>query len=119
MGGRRPKSLSDILGGGMGPQQAGFTRAIGRSDPESIATNSAKLAAESDKVSDILYYVSKLANFVLKESKSSQDLSYEQREKLARQEWSRIKKEEGLEDDQVITQTVISAVAKAIGKGRK
>jgi hypothetical protein len=119
MGGRRAKSLGEILGGGMGAQQANFTRAIGRSDPESIATRSAKLAAESEKISDILYYVSKLADFVLKESKSEQDLNYEQRQQLARREWSRVKKEEGIEDDPVITDAVVTAVAKAIGKGRK
>src|SRR5437868_7471511 len=116
MGGRRAKSLGEILGGGMGPQQASFTRAIGRSDPESIAANSAKLAAESDKISDILYYVSKLADFVLKEAKSTHDLNYEQRQQLARREWSRVKKEEGIEDDPVVTDAVVTAVAKAIGK---
>jgi hypothetical protein len=119
MGGRRAKSLGEILGSGMGPQQASFTRAISKSDPESIASSSAKLAAESDKISDILYYVSKLADFVLKESKSKQDLNSVEREKLARQEWSRIKKEEGIENDEVVTNAIVSAVTKAIGKGRK
>src|SRR5437588_10838 len=103
MGGRRAKSLGEILGGGMGSQQASFTRAIGKSDPESIASSSAKLAAESDKITDILYYVSKLADFVLKESKSTQDLSYEQRQQLARREWSRVKREEGIENDPIVT----------------
>jgi hypothetical protein len=119
MGGRRAKSLGEILGSGMGPQQASFTRAIGKSDPESIASSSAKLVAESDKITDILYYVSKLAGFVLKEAKSKEDLNFVEREKLARREWSRIKKEEGIEDDPVVTNAIVSAVVKAIGKGRK
>lgn len=103
----------------MGPKQASFTRAIGKSDPESIATSSAKLAAESDKISEILYYVSKLVDFVLKEASAEQDLSYEQRQQLARREWSRVKKEEGIEDDPIVTDAVVTAVAKAIGKRRK
>jgi hypothetical protein len=119
MGGRRAKSLSEIVGTGLGTQEASFTRAIGKKDPETIATSSAKLVADSDKISDILYYASKLVDFVLKKSESKEDLNYEQREHLARREWSRIKKEEGLDDDQVITAAIVSAVAKAIGKGRK
>jgi hypothetical protein len=119
MGGRRAKSLGDILGGGLGPQQASFTRAIGKSDPEGIATGSAKLAAESDKISEILYYVSKLADFVVREANSEQELTYEQRQQLARREWSRVKREEGIENDPVVTDAVVTAVAKAIGKRRK
>ena len=103
----------------MGARQASFTRAVGKGDPESIATNSAKLAAESEKISEILYYVSKLADFVVKEANSNQDLNYEQRQQLARQEWSRVKKEEGIGDDPIVTDAVVTAVAKAIGKGRK
>ena len=119
MGSRRAKSLSEIVGGGLRAEQRSLTRAIESEDPASIASSSAKLVANSEKISDILYYVSKLANFVLKEAKSKESLNYEQREQLARQEWSRIKKEEGLEDDPVVTKTIVSAVAKAIGKGRK
>jgi hypothetical protein len=119
MGGRRSTSLGEILGSGLGAQQRNFTRAIGDKDPESIATSSAKLAAESDKISDILYYVAKLADFVRKEAKSKQDLNYGEREHLARREWSRIKKKEGLEDDPVVTKAIVSAVVKAIGKRRK
>jgi hypothetical protein len=119
MGGRRATSLSQIVGTGLGAQEASFTRAIGKKDPESIATSSAKLVADSDKISDILYYASKLTDFVIKEAKSKQDLNYVQREHLARQEWSRIKREENLEDDPVVTKAIVSAVTKAIGKGRK
>ena len=119
MGGRRARSLNEIVGTGLGAQQASFTRAIGQGNPERIATSSAKLVAKSDKIADILYYASKLADFVLKEVKSRRDLNYEERKQLARQEWSRIKKEEGLPNDQVVTSAIIAAVAKAIGKGRK
>jgi hypothetical protein len=119
MGGRRPTSLGEIIGGGLGPQKARLTRAIGHEDPESIATSSAKLAAESEKISDILYYASKLTDFVLKHAQSKKELDYEQRIHLARQEWSRVKKLEGLKDDPVFTNAIVSAAAKAIGKGRK
>jgi len=103
----------------MGAQEASFTRTIGQKDPQSIVASSAKLVAESEKVSDILYYASKMADFVLREARSKQDLDYEQRMRLARQEWSRIKKKEKLENDPVVTKAIVSAVAKAIGKGRK
>lgn len=103
----------------MSSQLRSFTRAVGKKDPEGIAASSARLAAESDKISDILYYTSKLSDFVIREAKSRQGLDYEERIQLARREWSRLKKKEGLKDDPVITNAIVSAVAKAIGKGRK
>src|ERR1700694_5935265 len=111
MGGRRATNLGEILGGGAGPQKA-FSRAVGTKDPETIATKSAELVADSEKISDVLYYVSKLADFVQKEANSKQDLNYEQREHLARQEWTRVRKKEGLKGDPIITKAVVSAVVK-------
>src|SRR5438045_1567721 len=103
MGGRRATSLGEILGGGLGPQKASFTKAIRHKDPEGIATSTARLAADSDNVSDILYYAAKLTDFVVKHAKAHRDLDYEERTHLARQEWSRIKKDEGIEDDPIVT----------------
>lgn len=117
MGGRRAVSLGDIVGGGLGPQKASFSRAIGQKDPESIAASTAKLAAESDRISDILYYASKLANFVREHA--NEGLDYEKRVHIVREEWSRVKKREGISDDPIITNAIVSAAAKAIGKGRK
>jgi hypothetical protein len=119
MGGRRAKSLSQIVGEGLGRQQASFMRAVGENDPEGIATSSAELAAESGRITDILYYASKLADFVIKEAESAQDLNHDERLKLVRREWSRIKKKENIKDDPVITDAIVFAAAKAIGKGRK
>jgi len=119
MGGRRAPSLSDIVGEGLGRQQAGFMRAVGKSDPEGIATSSAELAAESGKITDILHYASKLADFVIKEAESAQDLNHDERLKLVRREWSRIKKKENIKVDRVITDIIVAAAVKAIGKGRK
>ena len=90
MGGRRARSLDEIVGTGLGAQRATFTRAIGQESPDEIATSSAKLVANSEKVADILFYASKLVDFVQKAIKSSRDLNYEQREQLARRAWSRI-----------------------------
>ena len=92
MGGRRAKSLSEIVGTGLSAQQGSFTRAIGKKDPESITTSSAKLVAKSETISDILYYVSKLANFVVREAQSTEDLNYAEREALAKKEWSRLRR---------------------------
>jgi hypothetical protein len=119
MGGRRAKSLSDIVGTGLSAQQASFTRAVGKKDPESITTSSAKLVAKSEQISDILYYVSKLADFVVKEARSTEGLNYAERELLAKKEWSSLKRKEGLEVARVVDDAIVSAVAKAIGKGRK
>ena len=119
MGGRRAKSLSEIVGSGLGPQRASFTRAIGSGSAQAVAESSAKLIEKSDRVADILFYASKVADFVRKIVETKQDLDYEQRLHLARQEWSRVKREEKLEDDPIVTNTIVSAAAKAIGKGRK
>lgn len=118
MGGRRARSLDEIVGPGLGAQRA-FTRAIGREDAGDIAASSAKLVAQSDRISDILFYASKLVGFLQEAVKSKRDLTYEDREQLARQAWSRVKKEENLPDDPVVTQAIVSAAVKAIGKGRK
>ena len=120
MGGRRARSLSEIVGEKpLKKERASFTQAIREQDPERIAASSAVLAAESGRISQILYYASKLTDFVLKESKSKKDLSHEERLRLARQEWSRIKKAEGIKDDPVVTDAIVFAVAKTIGEGRK
>jgi hypothetical protein len=38
---------------------------------------------------------------------------------VARKEWSRVKKEQQLGDDPIVTNAIVSSVARAIGKGRK
>lgn len=119
MGGRRARSLSEIVGAGLSAQRASFTRAVGQEDPQGVAVSSAKLVAKSEKIADIVYYASKLADFVKKIVESGRDLNYEQRVELARKEWSRVKKEENLHDDPIITNAIVSSAAKAIGKGRK
>lgn len=119
MGGRRASSLGNIVGSGLGPQEGSFTRALGREDPAGITASSAKLVAESDKISDILFYASKIADFVVKEAKSRRELNHEERIQLARREWSRIKKKEGIKDDPVVTDAIVFAAAKTLGKGRK
>jgi hypothetical protein len=55
----------------------------------------------------------------VKASKSKRPLNHEERVQLARKEWSRIKKKEGIKDDPVITDAIVFAAAKAIGEGRK
>jgi hypothetical protein len=119
VGGRRARSVSEIVGGGLSAQEGQLTRAIAEENPQGIAVSSAKLLADSKKTTDIFYYISKLTDFVKSVVESGRDLSYEERETLARKEWSRIKREEKLEDDPIVTRAVISAVAKAIAKGRK
>lgn len=119
MGGRRARSLTEIVGTGLSAQRASFTRAVGQENPEGVVASSAKLIAQSKKIADIVYYASKLADFVKGIAASGQDLNYEQRVELARKEWSRVKKEENLEDDPIITNAIVSSAAKAIAKGRK
>lgn len=119
MGGRRASTLGSIVGTGLGTQQGSFTRALGREDPDSITASSAKLVVESEKISDILYLASKLADFVVKASKTKRTLNHEERVHLARKEWSRIKRKEGIKDDPVVTDAIVFAAAKAIGERRK
>jgi len=118
MGGRRARSLSEIVGTGL-RGQGGFSRALSSADPEAMAASSAKLVSESDRVTDIIYYVSKLADVVRDIVETGRDLSYDERETVARRDWSRIKDNEDLPDDPVITQAVVSAVTKALGRGRR
>lgn len=119
MGGRRARSLSEIVGAGQSAERASFTRALSEQDPEAVATSSAKLLAGSGKMAQIIYYAAKLTGFVRKTVESGKDLSYEDRVELARKEWSRVKKKQNLADDPVVTNAIVSSVAKAIGKGEK
>jgi hypothetical protein len=119
MGGRRARSLSEIVGTGLSAQRASFTRALGQENPEGVAVSSAKLVAKSGKMAQIVYYAAQLSDFVRKAVEAGKDLSYEQRVELARKEWSRVKKEQQLGDDPIVTNAIVSSVARAIGKGRK
>jgi hypothetical protein len=119
VGGRRARSLREIVGTGVAAQSRQFNKAISEENPEAVAVSSAKLLASSKKTVDIIYYVSQLADFVKKVVESGRDLPYEERVALARREWSRIKKEEKLDDDPIITNAIVSAAAKAIAKGKK
>lgn len=119
MGGRRARSVAEIVGGGLSAQRGQLTRAIAEENPQGTAVSSAKLLVSSKKTADIFYYISKLADFVRSVVESGRDLNFEEREALARKEWSRIKKEEGLVDNPIVTRAVVSAAARAIAKGRK
>ena len=119
MGGRRARSLSEIVGTGLSAQRASFTRALGERSPEGVATSSAKLVAKSSKMAQIVYYAAKLSDFVKKALEAGKELGYEERVELARKEWSRVKKEQSIGDDPIVTNAIVSSVARAIGKGRK
>jgi hypothetical protein len=119
MGGRRARSLKEIVGAGLSAQKRKFTEAISEKDPQAVAVSSANLLANSKKTTDIIYYASLLTDFVKRMARRARDLDFEERVALARKEWSRIKKEQNLEDDPIVTNTIVSAAAKAIAKGRK
>lgn len=119
MGGRRTRSITELVGTGLGTQRGQLTRAIHSENAATVAASSARLVAISGRTADILYYASKIAGFVAKVVKSGKPLSYPEREALARGEWSRIKKKEKLKDDSVLTTAIVSATTKALGKGSK
>ena len=119
MGGRRARSVTEIVGTGLGKQSRQLSKALAEADPAAVATSSARLLASSKKTVDVLYYVARLANFVSKIVESGRDLPHAERVSLARKEWSRIKRAENLPDDPVVTNAVVSAAAHAIAKGRK
>jgi hypothetical protein len=75
------------------------------------------LFADSDRITDVIYYVSRLADVVRDVVDAGRELTHDEREKLARREWSRIKEKEDLPDDPVVTQAVISGVTKALRRG--
>lgn len=119
MGGRRARSLKEIVGGGLSSLSANFTRAVNKGDPDAVAVSSAKLVGGSKKTGSILFYVSQLSDFIRRIVESGRDLDYDERLSLTRKEWSRIKREKNLEDDPVVTNAVVWAVAKAIAKEKK
>ena len=116
MGGRRATSISDIVGGGLSTQRASFTRALNEQNPEALVSSSARLLADSPRIGQIIYYAAKLSDFVRKAAEAGKNLNYEERKALARHEWSRIKKQEGLTVDSITNDAVVSTVAKAIRK---
>jgi hypothetical protein len=118
MGGRRAKSVFEVVGSVRGLRRGEFDKALAAKDPTEVAASSAQLVAQGPKTDDIVYYASKLASLVEEIVSSGRDLPYAERERLARQEWSRIKREEGLPDDPIITQALVSAVARALRKAK-
>lgn len=119
MGGRRARSLLEVVGTGSSRQKERFEEAITSQDPQAVAVSSARLLASSKRAANIIYYASKLSDFIRTIVESDKDLSYSERVGLARKEWSRIKKKEHIKDDPIVTQAVIRATAKAIAKSEK
>jgi hypothetical protein len=97
-------------------QRARFTRALNEQNPEAVATSSARLLAGSPRIGQVIYYTAKLSDFVRRTAEAGRNLNYEARKALAKQEWSRVKKQERLSVDHIIDAAVVSSVAKAIGK---
>ncbi len=121
MGGRRASSISEIVGRGsrLAPLSQRLGKAISAEDPQQVAETTANLLATGPKSTDILYYAAQLADFIRRVVESRKDLPYQERESLAREEWSKIKTREGLPDDPIITQAIVSAAARAIGRQKK
>jgi hypothetical protein len=121
MGGRRASSLSEIVGAGsrLAPLSRSLGRALTAEDPGRVAAATAHLLADGAKSTDILYYASQLTDFIRRVVESGKDLSYEKRESLARQEWSRIKARDGLTDDAIVTQALVSAAARSLARQKK
>ena len=119
MGGRRAKSVSEVVGSGNTPLKRKLGRALTAQDPQRVAESAAELVAAGDKTIDILYYASRLAGLVRSVIESGGDLSYAERESLARKAWSRIKRQEHLQDDPIVTSVLVAAVAAALAKGKK
>ena len=121
MGGRRARSILEIVGPGsrLAPLSQRFGRAVTAEDPHQVATAAANLLATGPKSTDILYYAVQLADFIRRTVESGKDLPYGKREALAREEWSRIKARENLPDDAVTTNVILSAAARAIGQQKK
>jgi len=121
MGGRRASSISQIVGSGsrLRPLSQQLGRALSAENPQRVAEAAANLLATGPKSTDILYYAAQMTKFIRRAVESGKDLPYNKREALAREEWSRIKAREGLPDDSVTTQAIVSAAAKAMGRQKK
>ena len=119
MGGRRAKSVAEVAGPGLTSLSARLGRALDGGRPEDITSSAATLVARGTKTIDIIYYGSKLLEFVEKVVGSRGSLSREERDRLVRQEWSRIKKAEGLPDDPIATDTIVRAAVRALGKAER
>ncbi|MEJ0085099.1 MAG: hypothetical protein WDO72_05430 [Pseudomonadota bacterium] len=121
MGGRRASSISEIVGSN--PRLAPLSRKLGKAltseDPEKVARAAADLVATGSKSTDILYYATQMSEFIRRTVESGKDLSHNERESLAREEWSRVKAREGLPDDSIATQAIVSAATRAIARKKK
>jgi len=121
MGGRRATSLREVLGAVNPGHASSLGRALRDQNPIAVAEASAKLVASSPKPASILFYAAKLARFVAEKLGEAKELSYSERERLVRQEWSRIKRAEGIPNDPVVTNTLVIAATRALkppGSGR-
>ena len=119
MGGRRARSISEVVGSGHAPLKRRLGKALTAQDPQRVTETTAKLVAVGEKTIDILYYASRLAGFVRSVVESGKDLDYAEREALARRAWSRIKREDHLPDDPIVTGALVAAVAGALARGKK
>jgi hypothetical protein len=121
MGGRRASSIREIVGSGsrLAPLSQKLGKALTAEDPDQVASAAANLLATGPKSTDIFFYAAQLTDFIKRTVASGKDLSYEEREALARKEWSKIKERENLPDDAIITNVIIPAAARAIARQKK
>ncbi len=121
MGGRRPSSLSQVVGKAKKIQKdkRQLTLAISSKKPAKIASSSAKLVANSDFSIDNLAKATKLLGFVAKEVKKEKVLDYDSRKNLASKEWAKIKKSQKIDTSAAIDNIFVTSAAKAIRRRKK
>jgi hypothetical protein len=108
MGGRRPTSVSSILGPNRSPGlERELKQALRREDAEKIARVSVSLASGAATAEEVSRYFEPFLPFIKNQLERAGpiDLRYE-----VRAEWSRIKSEQGIEVRQPVSDAIVQAV---------
>jgi len=119
MGGRRRRTITEIIGSGV-PGIRAFNNALeSGADANAVVERGTRVLEGSGRLTDVLYYLSRLASAVTSAAESSATWTDDERSDFARREWSALKQREQIADDPVTNRAIIDAIAKALKRGRR
>ncbi len=120
MGGRKSHSVDRVVGKSpqIQPNKKALLDAIHSENVDKIVSSAAKLISSSDVAVSNIAKAVKFLDFI-EENESKSQLNYEERKELASKEWSKLKKQQGIDTPSDIDRIFIDSAAKVIRRGKK
>lgn len=111
MGGRRPRSVAEVLGPYRDREaEAQLQSALREQNPERVAEISSDLASRAVAQSEVAEFFKPFLPFIKGQLRGAEPIDSAQRRRIVRAEWARIKRARNLEVRAPISDAVVQAV---------